>query len=29
MAEIRLEDKHEKADCCWENLWNEMQLKGP
>ena len=28
-AEIRLEEQSEKAESCWENLWNEIQLKGP
>ena len=28
-AEIRPEEQSEKADSCQENLWNEMQLKGP
>ena len=28
-AEIRLEEQSEKAENCWENLWNEIQLKGP
>ena len=28
-AEIRLEEQSEKAESCWENLWNEVQLKGP
>ena len=27
-AEIRLEEQSEKAQSCWENLWNEIQLKG-
>ena len=28
-AEIRLEEQSEKTESCRENLWNEMQLKGP
>ena len=28
-AEIRPEEQNEKAESCWENLWNEIQLKGP
>ena len=28
-AEIRPEVQSEKAEGCRENLWNEMQLKGP
>ena len=28
-AEIRLEEQSEKAESCRENLWTEMQLKGP
>ena len=28
-AEIRLEEQSEKAESCRENLWNEVQLKGP
>ena len=28
-AEIRPEEKSEKAESCCENLWNEIQLKGP
>ena len=28
-AEIRPEEKSEKAESCRENLWNEIQLKGP
>ena len=28
-AELRLAEQSEKAACCWENLWNEIQLKGP
>ena len=28
-AEIRAEEQSEKADSCPENLWNEIQLKGP
>ena len=27
--EIRLEEQSEKAENCWENIWNEIQLKGP
>ena len=26
---IRLEKQSEKAESCWESLWNEIQLKGP
>ena len=28
-AEIRLEKQSERAESCRENLWNEIQLKGP
>ena len=28
-AEIRPEEQREKAESCWENLGNEIQLKGP
>ena len=28
-AEMRPEDYSEKAKSCRENLWNEIQLKGP
>ena len=28
-AEIRPEEQSEKAESCEENLWNEIQLKGP
>ena len=28
-AEIRPEEKSEKAESCRENLWNEIQLKRP
>ena len=28
-AEIRPEEESEKAESCQENLWNEIQLKGP
>ena len=28
-AEIRSGEQSEKAKNCWENLWNEIQLKGP
>ena len=28
-ADIRPEEQSEKAESCRENLWNEMQLKGP
>ena len=28
-AELRLEEQSEKAESCQENLWNEIQLKGP
>ena len=27
-AEMRPEEQSEKAESCWENLWNEIQLKG-
>ena len=28
-AEIRPEEQSEKAESCRENLWNEIQFKGP
>ena len=28
-AEIRQEEQSQKAESCRENLWNEIQLKGP
>ena len=28
-AEIRLEEQSKEMDSCWENSWNEIQLKGP
>ena len=28
-AEIRPEEQSEKAESCWENLWNKIQLKAP
>ena len=28
-AEIRLEEQSEKMESCRENLWNEIELKGP
>ena len=28
-AEIRTEEQSEKTGSCKENLWNEIQLKGP
>ena len=28
-AEIRPEEQSEKAEGCRENLWNEIQVKGP
>ena len=28
-AEIRPDEQSEKAEYCRENLWNEIQLKGP
>ena len=28
-AELRPEEQSEKAESCRENLWNEIQLKGP
>ena len=27
-AEIRPEEQSDKAESCWENLWNEIQLRG-
>ena len=27
-TEIRPEEESEKTESCWENLWNEIQLKG-
>ena len=27
-VEIRPEEQSEKTESCWENLWNEIQLKG-
>ena len=29
MAEIRPEEQSEEAESCRENLWNEIQVKGP
>ena len=29
MADIRPEEQSEKTESCRENLWNEVQLKGP
>ena len=29
MEEIRQEEHNEKMESCWDNLWNEIQLKGP
>ena len=29
MAEIKPEEQSKKAESCRENLWNEIQLKGP
>ena len=29
MAEIRPEEQSEKTESYQENLWNEIQLKGP
>ena len=28
-TEIRPEEQSEKTETCRENLWNEIQLKGP
>ena len=28
-TEVRPEEQSEKAESCRENLWNEIQLKGP
>ena len=28
-AELRSEEQSEKVESCRENLWNEIQLKGP
>ena len=28
-AEIRLEEQNQKMERCRENLWTEIQLKGP
>ena len=28
-AEIRPDEQSETAERCWENLWKEIQLKGP
>ena len=28
-AELRPEEQNEKVENCRENLWNEIQLKGP
>ena len=28
-VEIRPEEQSQKAESCLENLWNEIQLKGP
>ena len=28
-AEVEPEEQSEKAESCWENLWSEIQLKGP
>ena len=28
-AEIRQKEQGEKTESCRENLWNEIQLKGP
>ena len=28
-VEIRPEEQSEKAESCWENLWDEVQLQGP
>ena len=27
-ADIRPEKQSEKAESCWENIWNEIQMKG-
>ena len=26
---MRPEEQSEKAESCWENIWNDIQLKGP
>ena len=28
-TEVRPEEQSEKTETCWENLWNEIQVKGP
>ena len=28
-VDMRPEERSEKAESCRENLWNDMQLKGP
>ena len=28
-AEVRPQEQSEKTESCRENLWNEMQFKGP
>ena len=28
-TEIRPEEQSEKTESCWEDLWNEIQLKEP
>ena len=28
-AELRPQEQSEKTESCRENLWNELQLKGP
>ena len=28
-AELKLGEQSEKVENCWENLWNEIQLRGP
>ena len=27
MADMRPEEQSEKTESCWENVWNEIQLK--
>ena len=29
LAETRTEEQNEKTESCKENLWSEIQLKGP
>ena len=28
-SEVKPEEQSQKVESCWENLWNEIQLKGP